>query len=59
MESAFNQARDLAINAHSVLEEHYGTDVYVQQMVKYILGDDANIQGKVDMVKSKRYCVPS
>ncbi|KAK8102370.1 hypothetical protein PG984_015516 [Apiospora sp. TS-2023a] len=52
LESAFNQARDLATNAYSVLEEHYGTDAHVQQMVKYILGDDANLQGKVDKVKT-------
>ncbi|KAK7916909.1 hypothetical protein PG985_010517 [Apiospora marii] len=51
LESAFTQARDLATNAYSVLEEHYGADAHVQQMVKYILGDDTDLQEKVDTVK--------
>ncbi|KAK8877640.1 hypothetical protein PGQ11_002586 [Apiospora arundinis] len=34
------------------MQDHYDTDVHVQQMVKHILGDNSNLQAKIDVVQS-------
>jgi hypothetical protein len=50
---AVKDAITLAETALDVLEHNY-SDEKVQKMVKYILGDDQGLQGKVDRAKGER-----
>lgn len=39
--------------AYNVLDQNYGTDEKVQQMVKHILGDDSSLPDKINSAKGK------
>lgn len=44
----------MAETAYDVLDQDYDTDEKVQLMVKYILGDDANLPDKIKRAKGKQ-----
>ncbi|KAK8023892.1 hypothetical protein PG993_011958 [Apiospora rasikravindrae] len=52
IETAFEQAIELAENALDVLEHLYGPEQRIQKMVKHILGDDGDLSDKVEMAKN-------
>jgi len=54
IEIAVVEGITLAETAYEVLQKNYGTDKKVQQMVKYILGDDASLPGRVKKAKGER-----
>jgi hypothetical protein len=53
IEAAVTEGITLAETAYDVLDKNYGTDARVQQMVKYILGDDVSLPDKVNKAKGK------
>lgn len=58
IEAAVAEGITMAETAYDVLENNYSTDKKVQQMVKYILGDDAGLPPSVDKAKCESSCVP-
>jgi hypothetical protein len=51
--AAVKEGITLAATAYDVMENEYGTNAQVQQMIKYILGDDAGLAGKVETAKGE------